>query len=299
LYKKQQGLTGTNLQSAAISVAMTPLNCLYCPSRRPVQTYPQMAALVAFDSGDNTVVGGAMTGSASTAGQALMIWDSSATTMSTSVATGLTSDAHTDYAGNGFSYSSLPLSETHVASFFTSLLAKGEYGAANDPVGGLGNVSIAEGVKAALSATQGGQGGIFYYGLAISIAQVQDGTSNTYLCGEKYIDANHYLDGLDYNVVSGNYGGDGDNICAYCGYDSDMIRFAGYDGLLPATVGFTPKQDSGGYQRDDIFGSAHAGMCNMAFCDGSVHQISYGIAATIHWQLSNRADGNAIDASMY
>ena len=40
-------------------------------------------------------------------------------------------------------------------------------------------------------------------------------------------------------------------------------------------------------------------MCNMAFANGSVHQISYGISATINgaaWQLR---DGNAIDASMY
>jgi len=54
-----------------------------------------------------------------------------------------------------------------------------------------------------------------------------------------------------------------------------------------------------GYSDPFCFGSAHAGMCNMAFCDGSVHQISYGIAPTIHWELGNRADGNAIDASMY
>ena len=40
-------------------------------------------------------------------------------------------------------------------------------------------------------------------------------------------------------------------------------------------------------------------MCNMAFCDGSVHQISYGVSHTIFDQLSNRADGDAIDASMY
>ena len=42
-----------------------------------------------------------------------------------------------------------------------------------------------------------GQHGIFFYGGSTTIAQISDGTSNTYLCGEKYIDANHYFDGQD------------------------------------------------------------------------------------------------------
>ncbi len=50
---------------------------------------------------------------------------------------------------------------------------------------------------------------------------------------------------------------------------------------------------------DRLFGSAHAGACNMAFCDGSVHQISYGIAPAIHAALANRKDGKKIDESMY
>ena len=40
-------------------------------------------------------------------GQALAIWDPSTTTLTTSVATGLTSVARSDYAGNGFSYTQL------------------------------------------------------------------------------------------------------------------------------------------------------------------------------------------------
>ena len=45
LYKAQQGLTGTLLKAAAIRVAQTPLAAMYCPSRRPVQTYPQNSVL--------------------------------------------------------------------------------------------------------------------------------------------------------------------------------------------------------------------------------------------------------------
>ena len=75
-------------------------------------------------------------------------------------------------------------------------------------------------------------------------------------------------------------------------------RYGGYSPDNPA-VAAQPRQDMMGYSDPFCFGSAHAGMCNMAFCDGSVHQISYGIAPVIHWELGNRADGNAIDASMY
>ena len=55
LYKKQQGLTGTALQAAAISVAQTPLNYMYCPSRRPVQTYPQSPIFTGLGSGSNSL----------------------------------------------------------------------------------------------------------------------------------------------------------------------------------------------------------------------------------------------------
>ena len=37
----------------------------------------------------------------------------------------------------------------------------------------------------------------------------------------------------------------------------------------------------------------------MAFCDGSVHVISFFIDPTTHQRLANRRDGQAIDASKY
>ncbi len=294
LYKAQQGLTGLTLQNAAKATAQTPLATLYCPSRRPVQTYPQQTVLVAFDPSDNATIGGAM---GANPGQALMIWDSIATTLSASVATGLTSVARSDYAGNGFVCDWFP-SDPAVSNFMTALLSEGEYAAANDPVNGLANSSVAEEMKSALAAEPAGQGGIFFYNLPISIDQVQDGTSNTYLCGEKYIDANHYLDGLDWTPVNGPFGGDGDCICDYNGWDADMIRFVGNIDDLPTDV-WLPLQDRAGLLITTPFGSPHAGACNMAFCDGSVHQISYGISPLIHWELGNRADGSSLDASMY
>ena len=117
------------------------------------------------------------------------------------------------------------------------------------------------------------------------MAQIQDGTSNTYLCGEKYIDANHYLDGLDY----------GDRLVRLWRLRSGQFRFVCRpEGHLSLATGSSRLPAAAGHARlcyTNIFGSAHAGMCNMAFCDGSVHQISYGISPAIHcraWQPRRR-----------
>ena len=37
----------------------------------------------------------------------------------------------------------------------------------------------------------------------------------------------------------------------------------------------------------------------MAFCDGSVHTITYEIDPTVHAMLSDRRDGNTPDAAPY
>jgi prepilin-type processing-associated H-X9-DG protein len=266
---------------------------MYCPSRRPAQLYPQQTALVGYGTSD-AFIGGAM--GCANPGQAVVVYDASATNLAASVASGLTSVARSDYAGNGFAYSSLPNTGAG-ATFFANFLTVGPYQTAQSMP-----PSDIEALKALLTAAPAGQGGIFYYCLATSMAQIPDGASNTYLCGEKYIDANHYLDGLDGSATGMYDGYDGDCICDYNGYDSDMIRYVAFNdatAFVPSNPGFTPKQDYAGLNLAGIFGSAHAGMCNMAFCDGSVHQISYGISPTIHWQLGNRADGAAIDASMY
>ena len=101
LYKKQQGLTGVPLQTAAIAVAQTPLNTLYCPSRRPVQTYTALASIPTIT--DATVL---YLFSLCHGANTLVVWDTSATLLANCLATGATAVARSDYAGNGLSYSS-------------------------------------------------------------------------------------------------------------------------------------------------------------------------------------------------
>jgi prepilin-type N-terminal cleavage/methylation domain-containing protein/prepilin-type processing-associated H-X9-DG protein len=294
LYKAQQGLTGTNLKSAATTVAMTPLECLYCPSRRPTQTYPQVTYMTGLGSTLNATIA-ALYGA--NAGQTTMVWDSSQTSYSGCLASGLTAVARTDYAGNGFS-------NTYGIDEINLWLAQYIFGVPAPPSGktgsywgsqALGDPTLLHSLVSAEMKTPAGQGGLFYYGLAITIAQINDGTTNVFLCGEKYMNPDHYMDGLD-----GDSGNNGDAQCCYTGYDCDNVRFAisEHDYSL-ATGIIKPRQDTRGFLNQHAFGSAHAGMFNMAFCDGSVHQISYGIAGLIYWQLANRADGAAIDASMY
>jgi prepilin-type N-terminal cleavage/methylation domain-containing protein len=124
--------------------------------------------------------------------------------------------------------------------------------------------------------------GVVFGGSQLPMASITDGASNTYLLGEKYIDPDDYTNGNDL----------GDNENAYMGDNEDISRWAnaGYS---------TPMQDTPGNAVRYDFGSAHANGFGMAFCDGSVHVISFFIDMTTHTHLANCHDGFAIDASKY
>lgn len=123
--------------------------------------------------------------------------------------------------------------------------------------------------------------GVIYRRSTTQIAHIRDGTSCTYLIGERYLDPEHYEDGT---LPSDDQGWD-------LGFEYDVNRWT----RIP------PRQDLPGYTdnlgRDTIFGSAHWGKFHVAFCDGSVHGINYSIDRTTHRQLGNRKDGTAVDVS--
>jgi len=133
--------------------------------------------------------------------------------------------------------------------------------------------------------------GVNYSGSKLNSKNVTDGTSNTYMLGEKHVDPLKYYEGHEWGDDWGMYTGQQDDVSRMCYYDPDED---------PANR-TTPIQDTPGtgnsYPESQQFGSAHSSGMNMAFCDGSVHIISYDIDWFLHSILSNRHDGKVVDLS--
>ncbi len=103
-------------------------------------------------------------------------------------------------------------------------------------------------------------------------AAIKDGTTFTYLLGERFINPDSYYTG------------------SQC--DNDQEWDLGFDYDTNRWTYYPPSQDRPGITGcNKIFGSAHEAGFNMAFCDGSVRRISYNIDPTTHLQLGNRMDG--------
>ena len=58
LFKNQEALTGLALQAQAQALMQTPLDVMYCPSRRPTQLYPDLTTKYNLDPGTMAAVAG-------------------------------------------------------------------------------------------------------------------------------------------------------------------------------------------------------------------------------------------------
>jgi prepilin-type N-terminal cleavage/methylation domain-containing protein len=115
--------------------------------------------------------------------------------------------------------------------------------------------------------------GIVFQRSRIRMQHISDGSSSTYLCGEKYLKATNYDNGED----------TGDNETWCTGHNNDNLR----------TTASPPRSDSPeGPDNGNIFGSAHTTTWQVAYCDGHVEAISYDIDPVVHKNRGNRLDGN-------
>jgi prepilin-type processing-associated H-X9-DG protein len=133
------------------------------------------------------------------------------------------------------------------------------------------------------------QDGVIGYHSQLKVRQISDGTSKTYLLGEKFQSPKYYE-----NAPAAG-GGYGDNQSAYTGMEWDNERVAWNPLTTYTPPDFQPRQDFDGADNSNLFafGSAHAGGFNMAMCDGSVQFVSYDIDVDTHRYLAVRNDGNS------
>jgi prepilin-type N-terminal cleavage/methylation domain-containing protein len=113
--------------------------------------------------------------------------------------------------------------------------------------------------------------GVSYLRSTIKIKDITDGTSSTYMVGEKFLRKDWYNLGLD----------EADNEWIWVGYDNDIYRTSNEEVM----------QDLTGVTYWNRYGSAHPSNWQMLFCDGSVRSLPFTINSTTHRRLGNRRDG--------
>ena len=124
-----------------------------------------------------------------------------------------------------------------------------------------------------------GSTGVMFLRSTVTIADIVDGTSHTYLAGEKYLNPQHYTTGMT--------GADNETWCT--GWNNDNYRSAGI-----GTQVLPPKQDTLGFEDGVRFGGPHVAGFNVVMCDGSVRTIAYSVDGMTHRFLGNRADEQPI-----
>lgn len=137
--------------------------------------------------------------------------------------------------------------------------------------------------EAEAHSTTSGRTGVVHYKSSTTPGEIRDGTSNTYLFGEKYLCADRYYTSAAATAT-------GDNQTTWSGIDNDSVRATAYN----AQGTYLPRQDRIGYDSGSIFGSAHSGTWGAVLCDGSVHRLSYAIDAEAHSLLGKKADGKVV-----
>ncbi len=116
--------------------------------------------------------------------------------------------------------------------------------------------------------------GICFRRSKIAFRQITDGTSKTFMVGEKYLSPGLYDTGTDL----------ADNNTMYAGYENDSLR----------TTFYPPMRDTLNFSDKWRFGSNHAQVMNFAYCDGSVQTVSTDIDPLAYRSFGSRAGGEVL-----
>ncbi len=252
-------------KDAIAKLVSTPIGTFNCPSRRPARTYPSTWGTLAPE---------------------LSFLYSDAKQVAKGDYAGNAGDAAMNATTNAYGFKiRVPASYADAASPIP--FRNGFANTTDEFVNGSRNVAYMTGV--------------ICFHSEIKPSQVTDGTSKTYLVGEKFLSP----EGYDDNAVLFSHASNGDNKSLYAGYEEDNERIAYNAEAGQATSPnkpefFQPGQDTEINDGDQItmwqnvvaFGSAHAGGLNMGFCDGSVQTVSYDIDPLVHRWMANRLDGH-------
>ena len=117
--------------------------------------------------------------------------------------------------------------------------------------------------------------GVSFQRSEVAAKHITDGTSRTYLIGERFLDITDYETGRD--------GGDNETWCT--GYNNDNFRSA-FD--PPAQDRILPPVNL--CCQGNIFGSVHPAGWYVSWCDGHVELIGYDVDLQVHRANANRAD---------
>jgi prepilin-type N-terminal cleavage/methylation domain-containing protein/prepilin-type processing-associated H-X9-DG protein len=110
--------------------------------------------------------------------------------------------------------------------------------------------------------------GVIFLRSQIRMTDISNGSSNTYMAGEKHVNPIEYYTGKDE--------GDGE------------AMLIGMDGSISRTTASPPIRDTPYFSDHLHFGSAHPGGCNMLYCDGRVEPVAYSVDPAVHKRAGNR-----------
>ncbi|MDA1179826.1 MAG: DUF1559 domain-containing protein, partial [Planctomycetota bacterium] len=147
-----------------------------------------------------------------------------------------------------------------------------------------------------------GPTGVIFQRSEIALKDISDGTSKTYLMGEKFLDPRSYSEQGFVDMAVNN------DQSLYSGASSDNLRLTS-DRINNTYPGWQPSKDKiltkgTGTRLQEInctvddnwsFGSVHAAGFQAVMCDGAARSIPFGVARRVHRLLGSRADEELLE----